>query len=180
MSQFQCAPFIWECRNPAQICGLAGRPRDPHDPLITRGSPFANLSDQKHNISCDTLRVSHGAGQGPVLKRDSLHGQDSEVHARKPCRVWCRSRLCALSIPIHPFQMSGSSKNESSHRSGGASDCEGSAASSHESELPDNRTPRRNKQIRERVWILRGEITTDLLHNDSASMDCDDDQDAKV
>ena len=30
------------------------------------------------------------------------------------------------------------------------------------------------------VWILRGEITTDLLHNDSASMDCDDDQDSKV
>jgi hypothetical protein len=29
-------------------------PRDPHDPLITRGSPFANVSDQKHNIACDT------------------------------------------------------------------------------------------------------------------------------
>jgi hypothetical protein len=27
--------------------------RDPHDPLITRGSPFANLSDQKHNITSD-------------------------------------------------------------------------------------------------------------------------------
>ncbi len=27
--------------------------RDPHDPLITRGSPFANVSDQKHNITCD-------------------------------------------------------------------------------------------------------------------------------
>ncbi len=51
---------------------------------------------------------------------------------------------------------------------------------SHESELPDTRTPRRNEQIRGKAWILRGEITTDLLHNDSASMDCDDDQDAKV
>ena len=76
--------------------------------------------------------------------------------------------------------MSSSSENDSSHRSGGASDCEGSAASSHESELPDTPTPRRNEQNRGRVWILRGEITTDLLHNDSASMDCDDDQDAKV
>jgi hypothetical protein len=34
----------------------------PHDPLITRGSPFANVSDQKHNIfktqlgnDCQTL-----------------------------------------------------------------------------------------------------------------------------
>ena len=27
--------------------------RDPHDPLISRGSPFANVSDQKHKISCD-------------------------------------------------------------------------------------------------------------------------------
>jgi hypothetical protein len=26
--------------------------RDPHDPLITRGSPFAIVSDQKHNITC--------------------------------------------------------------------------------------------------------------------------------
>ena len=79
--------------------------------------------------------------------------------------------------------MSDSSENDSSHQSGGESDCEGSAASSHDSEdseLPDTRTPRRNKQIRGKAWILRGEITTDLLHNDSASMDCDDDQDAKV
>ena len=76
--------------------------------------------------------------------------------------------------------MSSSSENDSSHRSGGASDCEGSAASCDESELPDTPTPRRNEQIRGKAWILRGEITTDLLHNDSASMDCDDDQDAKV
>ena len=120
---------------------------------------------------------------GPVLKRlkrSSLQGQYSEVHARKRCRGWCPSRLCALSISIHPFQMSSSNENDSSHRSGGASDCEGSAASSHESELPDTRTPSRNEQNRGRVWILRGEITTDLLHNDSASMDCDDDQDSKV
>ncbi len=27
--------------------------RDPHDPLITRGCPFANVSDQKHNITRD-------------------------------------------------------------------------------------------------------------------------------
>jgi hypothetical protein len=30
------------------------------------------------------------------------------------------------------------------------------------------------------AWILRGEITTTLLHNDSASMDCDNDEEAKV
>jgi hypothetical protein len=76
--------------------------------------------------------------------------------------------------------MSGSSENESSHRFGGESDCEGSAASSHESELPDTRTPCRNEQIQGRVWILRGEITKTLLHNDSASMDCDDDEEAKI
>jgi hypothetical protein len=77
--------------------------------------------------------------------------------------------------------MSDSNENDSSHRSGGESDCEGSAASSHESELPDTRTPRRNEQIQGRVWILRGEITTTLLHNDSASMDCDDDdEEAKI
>jgi hypothetical protein len=29
------------------------RRRDPHDPLITRGSPFANFFDQKHNITSD-------------------------------------------------------------------------------------------------------------------------------
>ncbi len=29
------------------------RSRDPHNPLITRGSPFANVSDQKHNIISD-------------------------------------------------------------------------------------------------------------------------------
>jgi hypothetical protein len=86
-----------------------------------------------------------------------------------------------MSISIHPFQMSGSSENDSSHQSGGESDCEGSAASSHESELPDTVKPRRNEQIQGRVWILRGEITTTLLHNDSASMeDCDNDEEAKV
>ena len=77
--------------------------------------------------------------------------------------------------------MSGSSENDSSHRSGGESDCEGSAASSHESELPDTRKPRLNKPIQGKAWILRGEITTTLLHNDSASMDCDDDdEEAKI
>ena len=75
--------------------------------------------------------------------------------------------------------MSGSSEDESSHRS--ESDCEGSAAYSLESELPDTQTPRRNAQIQGKVWILRGEITTTLLHNDSASMDCDDDdEEAKI
>jgi hypothetical protein len=74
--------------------------------------------------------------------------------------------------------MSGSSENDSSHQSGGESDCEGSAASSHESELPDTPKPRRNKQIQGMAWILRGEITTTLLHNDSVSMDCDNYEDA--
>jgi hypothetical protein len=76
--------------------------------------------------------------------------------------------------------MPGSSENDSSHQSGGESDCEGSVASSHESELPDTRKPRLNKPIQGKAWILRGEITTTLLHNDSASMDCDADYDAEV
>ena len=81
--------------------------------------------------------------------------------------------------------MSVSSKSDSSHRSGGESDCEGSAASSHESEaseLPDTPKQRRNKQNQGMAWILRGEITTTLLHLDSASMDCDDadDEEAKI
>jgi hypothetical protein len=76
--------------------------------------------------------------------------------------------------------MSGSSENDSSHQSGGEPDSEGSAASSHESELPDAPKPRRNKRIQGKAWILRGEITTNLLHKDSASMDCDADYDADV
>jgi hypothetical protein len=76
--------------------------------------------------------------------------------------------------------MSGSSENDSSHRSGGESDCEGSAASFHEFELSDTRKRRRNKKNQRRAWIFRGEITTAILHNDSASMDCDNDEEAKV
>jgi hypothetical protein len=30
-----------------------GPPVVPHDPVISRGSPFANVSDQKQNIFCD-------------------------------------------------------------------------------------------------------------------------------
>ena len=80
--------------------------------------------------------------------------------------------------------MSGSSENDSSHQSGGESDREGSAASSNESEMqdtPDTRKRRRNEQIKGKAWILRGEITTTLLHNDSASMDdCNNDEETKV
>jgi hypothetical protein len=76
--------------------------------------------------------------------------------------------------------MSGSSENDSSQLSAGESDCEGSAASSHESEMPDTPKTRSNKQIQGTVWILRGEISTDLLPNDSPSMVCDDDEEAKV
>ena len=77
--------------------------------------------------------------------------------------------------------MSGSGENDSPHQSGGESDCEGSAASSHDSELPDTQAPRRNAQNQGAAWILRGEITTTLLHNDAASMDCDDDdEEAKI
>jgi hypothetical protein len=80
--------------------------------------------------------------------------------------------------------MSVSSESDSSHRSGGESDREGLAASSNESEVqdtPDTPKRRRNKQIKGATWILRGEITTTLLHNDSASMeDCDNDEGAKV
>ena len=80
--------------------------------------------------------------------------------------------------------MSVSSESDSSHRSGGESDREGLAASSNESEVqdtPDTPKRRRNKQIKGTTWILRGEITTTLLHNDSASMeDCDNDEGAKV
>ena len=75
--------------------------------------------------------------------------------------------------------MSGSSENDSSHQSGGESDREGSAASSHESELPDSRKRRRNIQIQGRAWVLHGNITTNLLHNDFMDGNADDD-DAKV
>ena len=78
--------------------------------------------------------------------------------------------------------MSGSSESDSSHRSGGESDREGSAASSHESDVPDSRKRRRNIQISGRAWVLRGEITINLLHNDSgqASMDGDADYDSEL
>jgi hypothetical protein len=79
--------------------------------------------------------------------------------------------------------MSGPSESDSSYRSGGDSDREGSAASSNECELPDTRKPRRKPQIIKKAWILCGEITTNLLHNDSglASMDGDaDDEEAKL
>jgi hypothetical protein len=84
-----------------------------------------------------------------------------------------------LSISIHPFLMSVSSESDSSHRSGGESDREGSAESSNESEAPDTpdtRKRHRKPQIKGKAWILRGEITTSLLHNDSAPMDCDNDE----
>jgi hypothetical protein len=45
------------------------------------------------------------------------------------------------------------------------------------------RKRRRNKKIQGKAWILRGEITTNLLHNasDPASIDVDaDDEDAKI
>jgi hypothetical protein len=50
---------------------------------------------------------------------------------------------------------------------------------SHESELPDSHKRRRNIQIQGKAWVLRGEITTDLLLNNAskASMDHDDDAD---
>jgi hypothetical protein len=72
--------------------------------------------------------------------------------------------------------MSGPSESDSS-------DHEGSAASFNESELSDTRKRRSNKQIQGKAWILRGEISTNLLHNDSdpASIDVDaNDEDAKV
>ncbi len=76
--------------------------------------------------------------------------------------------------------MSGSSESDISHRSGGNSDrdsdSEGSAASSLLEKKP------RTIQIRGGVWVLRGEITTNLLHNytslDGDGQDADDD--AKV
>jgi hypothetical protein len=51
---------------------------------------------------------------------------------------------------------------------------------SDESELPDTRKPRCKERIQGKAWILRGEITTTLLHNDSASMDCENEEEAKV
>jgi hypothetical protein len=45
--------------------------------------------------------------------------------------------------------------------------------------IPSCRT--RESPVARNKWILRGEITTNLLHNDSASMDGDaDNEDAKV
>jgi hypothetical protein len=79
--------------------------------------------------------------------------------------------------------MFGPSESDSSSRSGGDSDREGSVASSHDSKMPDTRKRRHNKQILGRAWIIRGEITTNLLHNDSdpASVNGDaDNEEAKV
>jgi hypothetical protein len=47
------------------------------------------------------------------------------------------------------------------------SDREGIVASSHDSELSDTRKRRRNNRDQGRAWILRSEITKNLLHNDS-------------
>jgi hypothetical protein len=80
--------------------------------------------------------------------------------------------------------MSGPSESDSSDQSGREPDREGLAASSNESELSDTARKRRRKtQIQGKAWILRGEITTNLLHNDSdpASIDIDaDDVEAKI
>ena len=78
--------------------------------------------------------------------------------------------------------MSVSSEDDSSHRSGGDSysdsDGEGPATSS----LPATQKRPHKIQITGAPWILRGEISTILLHNDT-SMDGnsrDADADAKV
>ncbi len=88
-----------------------------------------------------------------------------------------------MNISTHPFPIPGPSESDSSDRSGGDSDREGTVASSHDSELSDTRKRRRNKQIQGRAWILQGEITTNLFHNDldPASIDVDaNDEEAKV
>jgi hypothetical protein len=87
--------------------------------------------------------------------------------------------------------MSGSSGNDSSDQSGGDSDREGSAvadsdsegsaaaSSSHESDLPDARKSRCTIQIQRRAWVLHGNITTNLLHNDVMTCNADDVQNIK-
>ena len=82
--------------------------------------------------------------------------------------------------------MSVSSEDDSSHRSGGDSysdsDGEGSATAS----LPATQKRPHKIQIKGASWILRGDVTTNLLHNDSSydiSMDGDGrdaDDDAKI
>jgi hypothetical protein len=64
----------------------------------------------------------------------------------------------------------------------GDSDSKGSVASSYKSKLPDTQKRARKIQNLEKAWVLQGEITTNLLHNDSgrASMGGDTDDDAKV
>jgi hypothetical protein len=52
-------------------------------------------------------------------------------------------------------------------------------ASSRESELPNTRKHHSNIQVLGKAWVLRSEITTNLLHDDM-SMDCDGDEDAKA
>jgi hypothetical protein len=80
--------------------------------------------------------------------------------------------------------MSGSSGNDSSQRSGGDSDREGSAASSsNESDLPDTRKRRRTTQTQGKAWVLHGNTTANMLHTDSGRASIDgnaDDDDAKV
>ena len=60
------------------------------------------------------------------------------------------------------------------------SDGEGAVASSSVSEEQDKR--KRNPQILGKAWVLRGEITINMLHNDSdqADMHGDVENDAKV
>ncbi len=71
---------------------------------------------------------------------------------------------------IFPLQMSGSSENDSSDRSGCDSDGELSVASLYGSEVQDCRKRQRQAQIQGNSWALRAQIIMDQLHADSDSM----------
>ncbi len=125
------------------------RSMDPHDPLIGRGSPFANVSDQTQNIGRPVPPSQSRPVRAPVLKRGfpprAVFGRQCKENMQglvpfKPlCLEYIHSSISNVCL----------SESDSSHRSGGESDREGSAASSHESEMqdtPDTRKRRSNEQ----------------------------------
>ncbi len=114
---------------------------NPHDTGLRVVALLLMFPSRNTIVRATSLRVSHGRS-GPSFK--TWFPSTGSIQKSMQGKY---ARFGALSISIQPFQMSGSSENDSSHRSGGESDCEGSAASSQESELSDTRKRRRNKQF---------------------------------
>jgi hypothetical protein len=105
---------------------------DLHDTGIRMVALLPMFPIRHTRIRIKSLRVSHGRSW-PSFKTRFPSEIPTTGNIRKSMQgkyagVWCPSSLYALSISIHLFQMSGSSESNLSHRSGGESDREGSAA----------------------------------------------------